>query len=408
MIRHFAAQCRSGAMLLVAVWPVVGMATAEPQLPEIVPLSFGDDGLSLRLSGSAQGALSVAFQPDARGLTSNQVSGSATLHADIVRADDTGLVLALKSAFELYHDRLASDNYGGDLVQKVYGQAQTGLGSLEVGMADGAAYQLAVCGPEVDPEAGLDNPNATFFRDPAGRSAGAAFTLGSAVEPTLNYAKFSYYTPKLFGVQIGVSYTPSAAKYVLPFADTAPRTANRQTSFWETALRYEDVVGPVSFVFSGAAAFAHADAATKTAGHAGLTDWALGLQASYPVDDTTTFSLGGAYRRANSYAFDIENVLSEGRTHSAHLSAKIERGDWSFGGEYGDGAADGNAALPGLGSRGYQTALGYKLNANWLATVGWQHLRYTRSAGTFYNRADDLNLDALFLHLHFEVTEAGL
>ncbi|MGB8601435.1 MAG: hypothetical protein WCD42_04485 [Rhizomicrobium sp.] len=394
----------AGATLIVAL--AFSPSLAAPVLPEISSYQTEADGLALTLGGAAQGTLSSAFQPDHHGLSQTLPAASATLLADLERDTDGGMILSLKSAFELYHDRLDSDNYGGDLVQKVYGQIQTGLGSLEVGMNDGVAYTLAVTGPVVDSEADLDNPNATFFRNPDGGAVSTVFSLNSAVESTLNYAKFSYLTPKLFGVQIGVSYTPSAAKYVLPFADTAPRRAGRQENFWETAVRYDDDFGPFTVSLSGGAAFAHADTKTKTTGHEGLTDWSLGGQIAYPLDDATTLSLGGAYRRSNSYAFDIQNILSGGDTRSAHLSGKLERGAWSFGVEYGDGNADGGGDAPTLGLKGYETALGYRFNNNWLASVGWQQLDYSRQSGVFYNGAGRMELDALFLHLHFDTAGA--
>lgn len=381
-----------------------GVAVAA-DIPEIPAFQADADGVTLTLGAAAQGTLSTAFQPGAPGLVRTQPAAAVTLLSDLERDTDGGMILALKSAFELYHDRLDSDNYGGDLVQKVYGQVQTGLGSLEVGMNDGVAYTLAVTGPVVDSEAGLDNPNATFFRTPNGGAVNGVFALNSVVESSLNYAKFSYLTPKLFGLQIGVSYTPSAAKYVLPFADTAPRLAGRQENFWETAVRYDDDFGPFTVSLSGGAAFAHADTQTKTAGHEGLTDWSIGGQLAYPLDDATTISVGGAYRHSNGYAFDIQNVLGQGGTRSAHLSGKLERGAWSFGVEYGDGAAEGGSADT-LGLRGYETALGYRFNRSWLASLGWQQLDYSRQSGTFYNGREKMQLDALFLHLHFETSGA--
>ena len=122
------------------------------------------------------------------------------MSAKLERTYDTGLVLSLRSVFEVFHDKLSGDNYGSDLVQKVYGVAQTGLGRVEIGMTDGAAYSLAVTGPTVDGVTSLDNPNATFFLDPTtGRAFINVFTGNSAVEPTYNFAKLSYYSPRLFG-----------------------------------------------------------------------------------------------------------------------------------------------------------------------------------------------------------------
>lgn len=393
------------AFLLTAGVALAENGSGPGWLPEISPYMAQYQGYSLTVGGMAQATLSQGFQPAHYGLAKSLVSGAASMNAAVERESDSGLVWGVKSTFQLWHDQLASDNYGGNLVQKVYGQLQTGLGSAEIGMNDGAAYTLAVTGPVVDQEADLDNPNATFFRDPSdGRAFISRFSFNSAVEPTLNYAKISYFSPKLFGVQVGVSYTPSAARYVLPFADRAPRVAGRQENFWETGVHYEETLGLLSVRVSGSAAFAHADSETRIPGGQGLTDWALGAEIGYPLTETATLKLGGAYHHANSYTFDINNVYASDATHSAHLSGTLELGDWSFGLEYGDGGSKApEAAQPALNMKGYEAVAGYKLNDSWLVSAGWQQLRYSRDRGTFYNGDPRIQLNAVFLHLHFQV-----
>src|SRR6202012_5502639 len=97
----------------------------------------------------------------------------------------------------------------------------------------------------------IDNTNASFFRDP---STGTAFinvcALNSSTETSLNYARVSYSSPRLFGIQMGASFTPSEGKDVLPFLDSGPDVLNRQKSIWEAAVSYTDTFGPVSLNFS--------------------------------------------------------------------------------------------------------------------------------------------------------------
>jgi hypothetical protein len=205
------------------------------------------------VGGQVQGSLYGANQPSAAGLDKWGATGAASINARLQRDYDSGLSLALKGTFEIYHDQLSGDNYGSDLVQKVYGSVQTGLGRIDAGMADGAAYALSITGPVVNPEVTIDNSNATFFRDP---STAAAFTnvfaLNSAVESSLNYAKISYYSPRLFGVQLAASFTPSEGKDVIPFLNSGPHAPNRQTNMWEAAINYSDNFGPVTLgVYGG-------------------------------------------------------------------------------------------------------------------------------------------------------------
>jgi hypothetical protein len=324
-------------------------------------------------------------------------TGAATLNASIERDYDSGLALSLKGTFELFHDRLSGDNYGSDLLAKLYGVVQTGLGRIELGMSDGAAYQLAIIGPVVDGEVSVDNPNATFFRDP---STGAAFinvfALNSAVESSLNYAKVSYFTPRLFGVQIGLSFTPSEGKYVVPFLNNGPNVPNRQKSMWEGAINYSDSFGPLTL--SASAGFTVGHGEHKTPGHAGLTDWGTGAQLDWNIDDDTKFSIGGAYREANTYSFDINNAFTAGATRSLHASAVLTKGSWSFGAEFGHGSADGSLGAPSLGIHAYQLDLGYQVNSNLQLSGGFQQLLYSRTAGTFYDGTPHIGMHAIFAH----------
>lgn len=360
------------------------------------------DNLQLKLKGLADASAYASDQPGFPGFSKVGATAAAQLGATLERDYDSGLTIALKSVFEVYHDELSSDNYGGDFVQKVYGQVQTGLGRIELGNTDGATYTLGVTGPVVSSFTSIDNPNVTFFKDPlTGDAFASTFALNSAVESSLNYAKVSYYTPRLFGVQLGASFTPSEGKDVLPFASKGPHVADRQTDMWELALSYNDYVGPFQVSASGGWTAGHDD--LKTPGHAGLSDWALGAEVDYAIDDDWKLGFGGAYRRANAYAFGINDVLADGDTTSTHVSATLTRGSWILGGEWGGGSAEGGSLAPTLGLHAASATLGYVLNANLQLNLGWEQFLYHRTSGTFYNGARRLEMNAGFLNIEFKV-----
>jgi hypothetical protein len=368
----------------------------------VSPYETSIDDLQLKLGGTANGSAYAANQPDASGLDQSGVTGAALFAASVERDYDSGLSLSLKSTFEVYHDRLSIDNYGGDFVEKVYGVVQTGLGRVEVGNADGAAYTLAVTGPVVEGDISIDNTNASFFKDPStGQAFINIFALNSATEASLNYAKISYYSPRLFGLQIAGSFTPSEGKDVIPFLDSGPDVADRQKGMWEAAVSYNDNFGPIALGVSGGWSVAHDD--DKTPGHAGLTDWSFGAQADYAINDDWKLSVGGAYRRSNAYTFNTNDVLASGETTSKHLSATISNGPWIVGGELGEGDADGRLGAPSLGVHGESATVGYVLNSNIQLNVGWERFLYKRDTGNFYNGLPRIGMDAGFLHLQFQV-----
>lgn len=383
----------TAAALFVA--PAAADWTVNPWTAEL-------DSVNVTVGGMAHGALFAPDMPSGSGVEQRWASGAADVNVKLERDYDSGLSLALKSTLEVARDRLSYDNYGGDLVQKVYGVAQTGLGRIEVGMTDGAGYALSVTGPVVDEMTSTDNPNTTFFLDPTtGRPLIEVFGLNSAVEGSLNYAKISYYSPRLFGIQLGVSYTPSEGKEVIPFLNNGPNVANRQKSIWESAISYSNTFGRTSIGFYAAAALGHGE--RKTPGHAGLTEYGFGSQIDYDLSDEMKLSFGGAWHHANTYAFNIYDARTTGGTQSSHLSSTLTYGPWIFGGEYSNGTADGGFLAPTIGVRGFEASVGYVFNANLQLTAGWQALHYDRDMGAFYNGSNRIEMNAAFLSFKFHV-----
>ncbi|MEI9930735.1 MAG: hypothetical protein WDM89_09340 [Rhizomicrobium sp.] len=176
---------------------------------------------------------------------------------------------------------------------------------------------------------------------------------------------------------------------------------DRQKSIWEVAASYTGNFGPIGLGLSGGWSVGHDD--DKTPGHAGLTDWSLGAQADYALNDDWKLSLGGAYRQSNAYTFNTNDVLAVGETTSKHLSATITNGSWIVGGELGEGDADGHLGAPDLGVHGQSATVGYVLNSNIQLNVGWEHFLYKRDIGVFYNGAQSVGMNAEFLHIQFQV-----
>lgn len=301
---------------------------------------------------------------------------------------------------DAYHDRFSGDNYGNRAVAKAYGYVSTPYGDLEIGQQDGAAYKMAVTGPLFGSAAAIDDANITFFRDPAtGQNLRSVFDIRSAVFSTANDAKISLYTPRLLGVELGVSYTPGLVKG-FPFADSAPHVANRQSDLIDAALNYTGYFGKTSLgAYAGLSAGHNAQ---RTAGYDDLIDWAIGSELDYDFDDMT-LAIGGAYRQTNSYDFDQYLAFAHGMTHAVHGSSTLTCGKWKAGVEYSGGRADAEAALPQIGFNGYELTAGYAFNDNLQATAGWQHEHLTRSTGAFYTGGQGLNLNAAFLYIHAHI-----
>lgn len=381
---------------------------ADPSLADLTvpPLAFPLGSAELTVNAAASGALFSRDQPGlATGTktTDTGASGSFRLMPSLRRDYDSGLALSLEGVVAA-SDPLSRGRYDGDALERLAGVVRTGLGRLEIGLADGAGYDLAVGGPRVDPAVSLDDSRTGFFRDPAsGRAVSEIFALRTQVGASSNYAKFVYASPEIFGVQLGLSFTPSEGKQ-LPFLNAGPHIAGRQADIWEAALRVSQDVGPVSL--SAYLATAQGRGEHKLAGQHGVNDTGFGVRADYPLNDAITLSLGGAYRTSNAHAFNINQSYGGAATRAIQVSGMVSDGTWSAGVEYGNGIA--GSAVPGqprIGLNGVQASLGYRVNASISASTGWQHQIYNRDSGAFFNGSPRLSMDAVFVNLNLKTSE---
>ena len=365
----------------------------------LAPPSWQLGDAELRLAGDAGGAV---FGPGQPGRSGAQVSGALRLMPQIRRDYDSGLSLSLAGTFTAA-DPLSRGRYDGDVIEKLAAQARTGLGTLAVGITDGAGYALAVTGPKADADVALEDARTTFFRDPTThRAVDQMFALRTEVGASSNYAKFVYTSPLLFGAQLALSFTPTEGKQ-LPFLNAGPHVAGRQADFWEAAIKYEDELGPVSL--SGYAAISESRTEHKLPGQEGTSDLGAGLRADYPLTEEVALSLGGSFRQSNAYGFDVNQSWQAGTTRAGHVSGGVRYNAWNGTVEYGTGIADAVAALPRLGLNGWETAVSYRVSPSVLVSGGWQKLDYSRSNGAFFNGSPQLKMDAVFIHLKLQTSE---
>ncbi|HUE64891.1 MAG TPA: hypothetical protein VMO78_11005 [Rhizomicrobium sp.] len=351
------------------------------------------------LSGEAGGAL---FNPSQPGWSGAEASGDLRLMPELRRDYDSGLGLALAGTFAV-EDPLSRGRYDGDVIERLAGELRTGLGKLEIGIADGAGYDLAVSGPKVDPGVSLDDPRTIFYRDPTShRPLSNIFALRTEVGASSNYAKLAYTSPSLFGVQLALSFTPSQAKE-LPFLNAGPDLAGRQVDIWEGAIQYQTDLGPASLSAYGAVAEGRAE--HKLPGQEGVSDLGAGVRLDYPVNDDITLSLGGSWRQSNAHAFNIDQSFKSGTTRGAFVSTAISYRKWMAGLEYGNGIADAGLGASRLTQNGLEASLGYSVSGSASISTGWQRQVYTRGSGAFFNGLPQLKLDAFYLHVNLKTSQ---
>jgi hypothetical protein len=360
------------------------------------PPEFDVGDIEIRLGGFAGGALFTAHQSGdpaiSGGYENTRASGAAGANIRAQRTLDNGMVLGVRSDFLLYRDELSGDNYDNDTVELLYLFAQTGFGRVGIGQQDGAAYSLALVGPAVDEQVSTENRNISLFRNPVtGREFGEFFQQVTAVQSSSNFAKIDYVSPRLFGIQIGASFTPETVRTPLPWTGNPRNDPDQQQNIWEVAASYTGYFSDVAVGLS--AGYARGAMRNGTSSGSDLYDWALGAQFAYMLSDVK-LSLGGAYRDTNAYLLDVENVLDGAKTHALHLSTTVERGPFRIGAEYSNADVSGPVDYE---VTGYETAIGYRINDNLELTAGWQWYDYKRSAGAFHNGLPTIGMNAGFL-----------
>jgi hypothetical protein len=382
------------------VLPLAIMLASPAAAQSWAPPSWPVGNAELTLAGEADGA---AFAPHQTGRGSIQASGVVLLRPSLKRDYDTGLSLGVDAAFALA-DPLSRGRYDGDAVERLAATARTGLGKIEIGIADGAGYALAVGGPKVDAGVSLEDPRTSFYRDPRdGRAVINLFALRTDVGASSNYAKFVYTSSSLFGATVALSFAPTQGKQ-LPFLNAGPHVAERQADFWEAALRYDTDIGALSLAGYGAVSESRGE--HKLSGQEGSSDISFGIRGDYPITDEIKFSLGGSWRQSNAYAFNIDQTWQPSTTRGQHVSATLSRGNWIAGAEYGNGVSKevAIAGLPRLGLNGAQVSLGYKLSTSVNISGGYQHFTYGRSSGAFFDGSRQLKMNAVYLHLNLHMS----
>ncbi len=128
--------------------------------------------------------------------------------------------------------------------------------------------------------------------------------------------KATYYTPRLWGLQLGVSYVPEvdsmAAGEQVQFSDSAGNHENMV----ELGATYERDIAGVAFTLGGT--YNHAGAKTG-AGLEDVSSWGLGAQFGHEG-----FTLGGGY-------------ISQGESGNAVTTAADTVNSWNLGLTYEDG-----------------------------------------------------------------------
>jgi len=327
------------------------------------------------LAGSALIAISAASAAQAQlkvslggyteffaAIYSDDVPGGRTHHEFeieteiVIRADgkaDNGLLYGAK--IELQNNQ-PSAGVGTDEASVYLGGT---WGRLELGDFDGASDSMAIYAPVVGIEQ-IDGEYEDFLSVNVGgvRYGEGPWAAETAKVPDSgDSTKIMYLTPRIAGVQAGVSYAPQNGSEAQSVVALKPSAGYKD--FLEFGVNYDRAVGDVKFTLSATGSTASGQNAGGTQQLEDFLAWQVGGKVSY-----AGFSLGGSYIDADDFNRPTAGALG-GDQYS-----------WNVGVGYTSGALA--VAASYLKAEGYKRAADTFANDYQLYGVG---LAYTLAPG---------------------------
>lgn len=353
------------------------------------------DKINIKVGGYFVGGISASFDSDA-GEGTSRVTGlaNAALPAGIDQRTvrfaresevhfkgsttlDNGVEIGVK--FELE----TGEGGGTDNVDEAYLWVSGAFGEFQFGAQDGIGDQMPIVAPspfletfandtDLDPLGGGGSGEPGLFTSGivAGSNTmtpGDDSIINTAVDFSGDNEKIIYFTPRLAGFQIGLSYTPEPEELSGDESTGDPFSGNDAwENVFEAGITWEYAFNGVdlgaSFVYLTAdggtipVSAALVGGANGTAGaFPDIEDWAVGASVGF-----AGFTVGGAYAEKESDGlFNATNATSlEDSTTHWNVGATYGTGPWTFGIEYAASQRDEFAGIAGVLQNGVLTGAG--------------------------------------------------
>lgn len=277
---------------------------------------------------------------------------------------DNGLVAGVDAKLQLNNDwnsgnasNIANSSYAS--FRQLFAYLEGGFGRFEIGGTDGAAYKMHYTSPWFVPGNGVDSPNIYNGVSRASGATGIAEVRTSTFSLMATDAnKVSYFTPRLAGFQLGVSYTPDASNNN-PRANGLVVLQNDvgMSNVFEIAANYAGTFSGVDIGVDGF--YTSGDGAVN---NTSAEEYGFGANLGY-----AGFTLGGAWYQSNDLDYK-QGVNVARRDYGAQvwtLGLKYATGPWTVGVAYLDAQDDSSSAAgrDGRESKTWQLGGGYNLGS---------------------------------------------
>ncbi len=236
---------------------------------------------------------------------------------------DNGLVAGAAMKLQLGNDEGATAPASDATFSEIYTYLEGGFGRIELGATDGAAFKMHYSSPWFVPGNGVDSPN--IYNISTNAAGTTSFSSRTSTYSLLaeDDNKITYFTPRLAGFQLGVSFTPDVAGNdpVPNGFGVSPTNAANVEEVFEVAANYAGE-------FAGASVGVDVFYVTGEANVAGFNDpEEMGVGASVGFGG---FTLGGAYTQT-------ENIAAASQATATTGASSTDSDSWTVGLAYGTG-----------------------------------------------------------------------
>ncbi|MBI1237933.1 MAG: porin [Alphaproteobacteria bacterium] len=375
-----------GTTALVAAAAFSGQATAA-------------DKIKLSVGGYGNFAAAYVDQDETAGtsLRDHGFSQETEVHFKGKTVLDNGLEVGFRAELELDRDQRNDTGSADDIIDEVYMHISGGFGEIQLGSQDGVADQMGVFAPRIADGNRLDDPEIYFFQTPgttgSDSSDGYAPTiLRTDVSSSDDFLKIIYFTPRLAGFQLGVSYMPEPTKGYTGYADRTDIGETEQSEIFEIGINFDEDFGGV-----GVSAYAaYLTGSSEIATTDDLEDWGAGANVGFDIG-FGELTIGGSYRNVNARGSTVATLTNDAETTIWAAGVLWENGPWSLAGQYLNAEEDATTTDNEEGT-------GYQIEGGWMAgpgiqfTLGYQHREFEAEDGSLPTYATaEAEADIIFL-----------
>jgi predicted porin len=230
---------------------------------------------------------------------------------------DSGMAWALKIELEANTDDGSSVPSDSSTADEVTVTLSGTWGQLMFGADDGPADTMRSGSKRATGDAGSGGTGGDFRRwlnwsTPTNRF----WSNASDMRDTSDAAKIAYITPRFFGFQAGVSFSPdrdSEGRY------RDPDNNGTEQNFWEFGINYDQKFDQVRVNVSATAGYAD----NENEARENTKAWYLGTNIGF-----AGFQVGGGYGSEDKR--NLSKAASNGKTVGWDIGVGYEMGDWNF------------------------------------------------------------------------------